>query len=133
MLKKKYGIFRIDENGTLLGYIEKSFGMGWDKNFVRAWDLRDIQSMWDNHISCMGVREHKPFVKYAKGIKGKYPNAFIVKITGNLPKQFANKLGKTVRIHWKERQKILNRTEEEQKIEYISKKFHYRNVQFSVF
>jgi len=35
--KKIYGIFKRDKDGTLLGYVENSFSMSWEKNHVRVW------------------------------------------------------------------------------------------------
>lgn len=124
MLEKKYGIFLIKKK-VLYGYVENSFSMSWEPNYVRAWKLEDLQWIWNN-----GVRPCGLDTKYIKGIKSKYPKAFIVRITDNFPEQFQKKLGKKIKIHWKERQDILNRTEKEQKEKYISKKYHYRNVRF---
>ena len=126
MLEKRYGIFLIKKK-VLYGYVENSFSMSWEPNYVRAWKLEDLQWIWNNGVRPYGLGGNK----YTKGIKAKYPKAFIVRITDNFPKQFQNKLGKKIKIHWKERQDILNRTEEEQKKKYISKKYHARNVRFS--
>lgn len=122
MLEKKYGIFIINK-GNLLGYVEDSFSMSWSVSYVRAWTLEDLKYIWDNHYDGK---------KFCKGIKCKYPKAFIVKITDNHPVQFKKKLNRVVEINWKERQRILNRTDKEQKEKYISKKYHRRNVEFKV-
>lgn len=132
MLEKKYGIFHVNKNGVLLGYVENSFNMDWSPNYVRAWTLEEVKDLWNNKLSSFGKKKGKPFKKYKKGIKSRYPEAFIARITSNYPIQFQKKLGKKVCFYWKERQRILNRTEEEQKERYISKKYHYRNVQFSI-
>lgn len=39
--KKIYGIFKRDEKGNLLGYVENSFSMSWEKDSVRVWRKND--------------------------------------------------------------------------------------------
>ena len=114
MLEKRYGIFKV-KDGVLFGFVENSFSMGWSTVSVRQWTGKEIERVWNTHR-----------------IKSRHPDAFIVRITSNYPKQFQNILKKRVYIAWKEREQILNRTEAQQKEKYYSKKYYYRNVSFAV-
>ena len=69
MFKKAYGIFSENtDTGTILGYIENSFSMGWSATHVRAW--------WKNsdaeyHLNKMLKRNPDRNIRY-----------FIVRISG---------------------------------------------------
>lgn len=125
-LEKRYGIFRIGKEGNLEGYIEQSFSMGWSRSHVRAFTEKDLNYHWykkSHEEPDLSKYDHEAFIK-------KNPSAFVIRITSNFPVALEKKLGYKVEILWKEREKILNRTDEEQKEKYFSKKTHYRNVGF---
>lgn len=39
---RHYGIFRVDSNGTLVGYVEQSFSMDWQVVSVRIWNKAEV-------------------------------------------------------------------------------------------
>lgn len=124
---KRYGIFRV-VNGKLYGFVENSFTMGWNENFVRVWNQKELQCcLRKKYVSSYNNRVYDGY-----NICGKYPDAFVVKLNNNQPGTFKKKMNKTVEILWDERTKILKRTDEEQKKEYFSKKYHGRNVGFKI-
>ena len=110
---RRYGIFRV-VNGKLYGFVENSFSMSWNENYVRVWDEEALQCyLRKKYIGSYTHRQHDGY-----NIFGKYPDAFVVRLNN--------------KILWDERTKILKRTDEEQKKEYFSKKYHRRNVGFKI-
>ena len=124
---KRYGIFRV-VNDKLYGFVENSFSMGWNENFVRVWNKKELQC----YLRKKYVSSYNNKVYDGYNIFGKYPDAFVVRLNNNHPGTFKKKMNKTVEILWDERTKILKRTDEEQKKEYFSKKYHGRNVGFKI-
>lgn len=123
---KRYGIFQI-VNGKLLGFTENSFSMSWSENFVRIWNKDELK--------CYVRKKYIGYKSYeynGYNIFKKYPNAFVVRLNNKHPGSFRKKLNQIVEILWDDRTKILKRTDEEQKKEYISKKYHRRNVGFKI-
>ena len=124
---RRYGIFRVVDD-KLYGFVENSFSMGWNENFVRVWNKEELQCYLRKKY--VGSYYNKVYDGY--NIFGKYPDAFVVRLNNNHPGTFKKKMNKTVEILWDERTKILKRTDEEQKKEYFSKKYHGRNVGFKI-
>lgn len=124
---RRYGIFRVVDD-KLYGFVENSFSMGWNENFVRVWNKEELQC----YLRKKYVSSYNNKVYDGYNIFGKYPDAFVVKLNNNQPGTFKKKMNKTVEILWDERTKILKRTDEEQKKEYFSKKYHGRNVGFKI-
>ena len=126
-IMRRYGIFRVVDD-KLYGFVENSFSMGWNENFVRVWNKEELQCYLRKKY--VGSYYNKVYDGY--NIFGKYPDAFVVRLNNNHPGTFKKKMNKTVEILWDERTKILKRTDEEQKKEYFSKKYHGRNVGFKI-
>ena len=124
---RRYGIFRVVDD-KLYGFVENSFSMGWNENFVRVWNKEELQC----YLRKKYVSSYNNKVYDGYNIFGKYPDAFVVRLNNNHPGTFKKKMNKTVEILWDERTKILKRTDEEQKKEYFSKKYHGRNVGFKI-
>lgn len=104
---KRYGVFVL-KSGKLYGYVERSFSMDYTETHVRQWNLKDA-------------------IYFYKQIKKNHPDAdaFIVRITSPYPKALEKKIGKKVRIHWKEYQAEINSPK-------YTEKFKWRNVPFSI-
>jgi len=45
-----YGLFRQDPDGTIQGYIENSFSMGWSTERVRLWGKSNAQHYLNEHV-----------------------------------------------------------------------------------
>ena len=42
--KKQYGLFYQSRQGTIHGFVERSFSMGWIPGEVRLWDVKNAQA-----------------------------------------------------------------------------------------
>ena len=101
--RKLYGIFMVFRNGRILGYVENSFSMSWERDYVRLWSKNDVDLILnDSDI---------------KGARRRYRSAKIIVV-----RLSARNKSLPLKLDW------AGRWVETKK----KKKFHYRNIRFEV-